>query len=243
MQIMKGLKIMKNIFIDRYAKSLKVFFDSQQYNLNRIAENNNRFLPEYAKKYNAILEDAQKAAYQACQQEIFGTFEAVRTLLAKATYPDAKMLNEEDIRLFTSGMSLSPEVIMDRVEKYQSECNFTMLTWIRDWLAKQPQSLETASIQFYFPADILDAYRQFGNLALRNAAKIATPNSPIMRDPLELQLFADEEVHRQAFELIGDGTGLSRYRDVVVSDRILHSFDNVQLQNTDINSIIYQYAL
>lgn len=233
---------MKNIFIDQYAKSLKVFFDSQQHTINRIADNNKRFLPEYAKKYNALLEDAMKSAYQACQQEIFGTFENVRSLLAKATYPDATQLNDDDIRLFTQ-MNLSPAVIMDRVEKYQGEYNFVMLTWIRDWLAKQPQSLETASIPFYFPADFLDIYRQFGNIALRNAAKIATPNSPIMNDPLELRLFANEEVHRKAFEIIGDGTGLSRYRGVKASDRILHCFDNVQLQNTDINDIIYQYAL
>lgn len=240
---MKGYEIMENIFISQYSQSLKRFFDSQQYTLSKIADNNKRFVPEYADKYNGMLKDAQQSAYQACQQEIFATFENVRSLLAKATYPDAKMLNEEDIRLFTSGMNISTAVIMDRAEKYQGEYNFTMLTWIRDWLAKQPQSLETASIPFYFPADFLDIYRQFGNIALRNAAKIAAPNSPIMTDPLELRLFTDEEVHRKAFEIIGDGRGLSKYKDVEASDRILHCFDNVQLQNTDINDIIYQYAL
>lgn len=234
---------MKNVYIDQYAQSLQNFFNSQQDTLNKIRENNSRFLPEYANRYNSKLKEQQQAAYQACQQEIFKTFENVRSLLAKATYPYVKLLNEEDIRLFNSGWNLPPEVIMDQVEKHQRECNFPMLTWIRDWLAKQPQSLATASIQFYFPADYLDVYRQFGNLALRNAAKIAAPNSPIMTNPLELQIFVDESAHRRAFEIIGDGQGLSSYQNAEVSDRILHSFDEVKLQNTDVNSIILQYAL
>ena len=234
---------MKNVYINQYLRSLQKFFESQQTAISLMKANSSTYLPSVAERYNAQEKDKQQEAYALCQQEIYSTYENVRSLLAKATKPDPEWLNESDIRLFNSGINLTPEVIADFVEKYRSENNFTMLMWFRDWLSKQPQSLALASIEFYLPADFLDVYRQFGNIALRNAAKIAAPNSPIMTDPLELRTFADEAIHGKAFEIIGDGRGLATYESAKVSDRILHSFDNVKLQNTDVNSIILQYAL
>ena len=229
---------MSNIFIEQYKYSLQKLFDNQKSGNDEIRRNNARFLPEIAAERNLKEVDKQQAAFIQCQQEIHSIFDTVRTCCAKASHLYAGQMTE-DRNLLDSHISIPILEIRARIEEYSKKGNFTMLYILKDWIGRQPQTLELANVaaEIVMPQDMLEVYQRYGNEALRIAAKIRV-NAPIMQSPLEMTLFNDEGYHAADFALIGTGGLLNDYKSLQVPNVILHQFDEIVLTDTALESVM-----
>ena len=228
---------MKNFYIDQFKKSLQKLFNAQKHANDEILTNNARYLPELAERYNLEEKEKQDAAFWTCQQEIFQTFDTVRSCCARANFLTPDLLTADRLFFTESGFTLTVPEVRAFVEKYQG--NFTMQRLISDWINRQPQTLQlnTVAAEIVMPTDMLMVYKRFGDEALRIAAKIHV-NHVIMQQPIELDLFADESYHERDFSIIGTGGILNDYAKKQVPDIVLHQYDEVILTNTALEAVM-----
>ena len=250
---------MANIFVGSFKDIIKGYYKKQKAFNAKIADNNKRFSPEYAEQENKAVKEQQTQAYNEAQASINEVFTTVRGLLANANFINVESLTAD--RMFfadDSGFDLSAEEVQGFVERYKD--NFTMLRLIKDWIAKHDKTTKEhpagkyASVIIIMPADMVQAYKKFGEGALAVCDKIYG-NGIIMQDldysngsnpnaqgrtekkeyPLEIEYYGDENFARELFAVVGSGMGLSDYRTKRVPDTAKHAFDDIKLTGADAN--------
>lgn len=250
---------MANFYVESFKDIIKGYYKKQKAFNAKIADNNKRFSPEYAEKENKAIKEQQTQAYNEAQASINEVFTTVRGLLANANFINVEALTAD--RMFfadDSGFDLSAEEVQGFVERYKD--NFTMLRLIKDWIAKHDKTTKEhpagkyASVIIIMPADMVQAYKKFGEGALDVCDKIYG-NGIIMQDldysngsnpnaqgrtekkeyPLEIEYYGDENFARELFAVVGSGMGLSDYRTKRVPDTAKHAFDNIKLTGADAN--------
>ena len=238
---------MANFYVESFKDIIKGYYKKQKAFNAKIADNNKRFSPEYAEKENKAIKEQQTQAYNEAQASINEVFTTVRGLLANANFINVEALTAD--RMFfadASGFDLSAEEVQGFVERYKD--NFTMLRLIKDWIAKHDKTTKE------HPADMVQAYKKFGEGALDVCDKIYG-NGIIMQDldysngsnpnaqgrtekkeyPLEIEYYGDENFARELFAVVGSGMGLSDYRTKRVPDTAKHAFDDIKLTGADAN--------
>lgn len=234
---------MSNIYIGSFKDILKNYYAKQKKLNEEIESNNQRFAPEYADKYNAEVKAKQAQAYSDARQSITDVFEQVKGYLANANFLNVESLTADRL-IFAdnSGFDLTPEDVKGYVERYQG--NFTMLRLIRDWITKHNTPEEGhmfgkyEDIKIVLPADQVDVYRQFADSALHICDKIFT-NGNVMRDPLEIEYYADPRMAGELLATVGSGMGLSDYKTHRVPESVKHSFDGVRLATQTGNGNVF----
>ena len=250
---------MANFYVESFKDIIKGYYKKQKAFNAKIADNNKRFSPEYAEKENKAIKEQQTQAYNEAQASINEVFTTVRGLLANANFINVEALTAD--RMFfadASGFDLSAEEVQGFVERYKD--NFTMLRLIKDWIAKHDKTTKEhpagkyASVIIIMPADMVQAYKKFGEGALDVCDKIYG-NGIIMQDldysngsnpnaqgrtekkeyPLEIEYYGDENFARELFAVVGSGMGLSDYRTKRVPDTAKHAFDDIKLTGADAN--------
>lgn len=234
---------MSNIYVGSFKDILKGYYEKQKKLNEEIESNNQRFAPEYADKYNAEVKAKQAQAYSDARQSIKDVFEQVRGYLANANFLNVESLTADRL-IFAdnSGFDLTPEDVKGYVERYQG--NYTMLRLIRDWVAKHNKPEEGhlfgkyENIKIVLPSDQVEVYKQFADSALHICDKIFTDGN-IMRDPLEIEYYADPRMAGELLATVGSGMELSDYKNHRVPESVKHSFDNVKLTTQADNGNVY----
>ena len=219
---------MTNFYVSKMKKVLETYLQQQKDGNAEILRNSSYWQAEYAATENAKVRARQAQQFVDAQNEIGHIFEIVRNNLAKANFPNVEHLTADRL-IFDSGMALTADEIKGFVEKYHN--NFTMLRLIRDYIARQPQTLELATIEIHLPDEQIAVYQWFAEEALKVLYKISV-NGLVLQQPLEVEFFDDERQQNIAGKLavIGDGHGLNRYADANVPERAKRQFDNIQLR-------------
>lgn len=232
---------MSNMYVSKMKKVLENFLQQQREANAEIFSNNSYWAPEYAATENEKVRAKQEQHYIEAQNAIGEIFSHVRQYLANANFPDVERLTDDRL-IFESGLSLSPNEIRGFVERYRA--NFTMLRLIRDYIARQPQTLELATIDISLPSEQLEVYKWFAEEALKILYKIHT-NSLVVQQPIEIELFDSEALPSIQSKLaqIGDGHGLYEYSFVKVPESAKHQFDNVLLTPHYVNADIHDRSV
>ena len=103
-----------------------------------------------------------------------------------------------------------------------------MLRLIQDYIERNGSKY--TGIQITMPVDILNAYKQFTNGALSIVEKLHDEGN-IMRDPIELENFADVNWSHNLYDLVGSGASLNEYKNKRVPDTARHTFDDVTVSS------------
>ena len=218
---------MSNMYVSKMKKILENFLQQRKEANAKILINNSYWQAEYAATENEKVKAKQEQHYIEAQNAIGEIFSHVRQYLANANFPDVERLTDDRL-IFESGLSLSPDEIRGFVERYRA--NFTMLRLIRDYIARQPQTLELATIDISLPSEQLEVYKWFAEEALKILYKIHT-NALVVQEPLEIELFDSETLPSIQSKLaqIGDGHGLYEYAFSKAPESAKHQFDSVLL--------------
>lgn len=257
---------MSNIYVGSFKDILKGYYKKQKELNAKIADNNKRFSPEYAEKENKLVREQQGQAYNEAKTSINEVFESVRGLLANANFVNVESLTADRL-LFesNSGFDLSADEVQSYIERYEK--NFTMLRLIKDWVAKNDTHTKEhpagkyASIRIVMPVDMVQAYKKFAEGALSICDKIYN-NGIIMQDPnysnnaifdadgqvkkekkeypLEIEAYGDEQFASELFAIVGNGMGLSDYKNKRVPDTAQHAFDDIKLTGADPNYYMHK---
>ena len=223
---------MANIFVSQIKDALKIYYNKQQKSNEQIEENNKRFSPEYAEKANAVVYANQEREYKHTVSVITDIYSRVRKHLAIASFPNVEQLTADRL-IFESGIDLSVQAVQGYVDRYTQPYNPTMLQYIQGWIDRQ-HTAENSKIGKYSgvriktPKDQLLVYKKFAESGLRLAESIHN-NTNIMREPIALDAYADENFGANLFAVIGDGMKLTDYKISKAPDSVSHVFDNVNL--------------
>lgn len=232
---------MSNMYVSKMKKVLENFLQQRKEANAKILSNNSYWQAEYAATENEKVKAKQEQHYIEAQNAIGEIFSRVRQYLANANFPDVERLTDDRL-IFESGLSLSPDEIRGFVERYRA--NFTMLRLIRDYIARQPQTLELATIDISLPSEQLEVYKWFAEEALKILYKIHT-NALVVQEPLEIELFDSETLPSIKSKLaqIGDGHGLYEYAFSKAPESAKHQFDSVLLTPHYIIADIYDRSV
>ncbi len=233
---------MGNIFVDRNKAIVKNYYESAWKIKDKMAENSKTFVPDVAYAENQKLAQQRLDEYNKAVEDIANVFTEVRELLARANVIDTVEVPKEIEKVFGSTLyNLSVDEVQAYAEDYKD--NDTVTRIISDWIADKTQTKDGKlfdkyeNVHIVRPVDKLDVYKKFAESALYIIEQIYNDGTLMQRDtltnervePLEINSYADEDFGKELFAVIGDGTTLADERRKKVPERLLHTFDNVQI--------------
>ena len=234
---------MGNIFVDKNKSIVKAYYEKAWQIKDKMAENSKTFIPDVAYAENKKLADQSLEAYNKAVADIASEFANVRELLARANVIDTVEVPKEIEKVFSSNLyNLSAEEVQAYADEYKD--NDTVTRIISDWIADKSQIKDGKlfgkyeGVRIVRPVDKLDVYKKFAESALYIIEQIHNDGTLMQRDtltnervePLEIKAYADEDFGKELFAVIGDGTTLADERRKKVPERLLHTFDNVQIE-------------
>jgi hypothetical protein len=230
---------MSNIYASSFKDVLKGYREKALKLQSEMANLNSNFAGDLLKEKSLDLKARIEQEHDKAIKDIVDIFESVKGYLSIASFPDTAQLTTDNVFFNgNAGIDLKPAEIKAFIERYND--NYTMLRLIREWVQTNyanVEEYETAIRNIYLPADQLEVYRQFGQSALEIVEMIYN-NRGVMLEPLEIEAYADEEVKKDKFAIIGNGMGLSAYRTRRVPETAKHLFDSVELKTAYIRPYV-----
>lgn len=222
---------MKNIYVGQFRDVLKFYYNKQKDLNAKIEENNKRYTQEYSFTENSKVWEEQKQAYLSAKKLIKQIFAEVRGLLANASFIDADYITSDRV-LFSkdSIFDLSVEEVQAYVEKYQN--NPVMLRMIKEWISKYDLGTQEhpagkyASINIILPSDKVTAYKSLADDAIKICDRIYN-NGLIMKNPIEIDTYADEIMKQNVLSVIGGGMELNDFKNRQIPETATHIYDNI----------------
>ena len=215
---------MKNTYVEQMKTVLSSYHTLQRVRNKEIAENNEKYSPQYAEQLNAEVRKKKQQDYEDARNEIQKIFDQVKGYLARGNFPDPDELTD-DRKLFDGdSIELSKLEVEALAQKYRDKGNFTMLRLIDTWAQRNGR----IDLQLNLPAEQLEMYAHFAKSALFTIDGIFSERKEHFI-PLEIQNFGDEKMYANEYAVVGSGAKLVETAFKNVPDVALHVFDSVSL--------------
>lgn len=215
---------MKNTYVEQMKNILSSYHTLQRVRNKEIADNLEKFSPQYAESLNSEVRKKKQQDYEDARNEIQKIFDRIKYLLARGNFPVPDELTDDRSLFDGDSIELSKLEVEALAQKYRDKCNFTMLRLIDSWAKRNGRD----DLQLNLPADQLEMYSHFAKSAMFTIDGIFSERKEHFI-PLEIQNFGDEKMYAKEYAVVGSGAKLAETAFKNVPDVALHVFDNITL--------------
>lgn len=215
---------MKNTYVEQMKNVLSSYHTLQRVRNKEIADNLEKFSPQYAESLNSEVRKKKQQDYEDARNEIQKIFDRIKYLLARGNFPVPDELTDDRSLFDGDSIELSKLEVEALAQKYRDKCNFTMLRLIDSWAKRNGRD----DLQLNLPADQLEMYSHFAKSAMFTIDGIFSERKEHFI-PLEIQNFGDEKMYAKEYAVVGSGAKLAETAFKNVPDVALHVFDNITL--------------
>ena len=215
---------MKNQYVEQMKNVLSSYHTLQRVRNKEIADNLEKFSPQYAEQLNAEVRKKKQQDYEDARNEIQKIFDQVKGYLARGNFPVPDELTDDRSLFDGDSIELSKLEVEALAQKYRDKGNFTMLRLIDTWAQRNGR----VDLQLNLPAEQLEMYSHFAKSALFTINGIYSERKEHFI-PLELQNFGDETMFAKEYAIVGSGAKLAETAFKNVPDVALHVFDAITL--------------
>lgn len=215
---------MKNTYVEQMKSVLSSYHALQRVRNKEIADNLEKYSPQYAEQLNAEVRKKKQQDYDDAKNEIQKIFDRVKYLLARGNFPVPDELTDDRSLFDGDSIELTKLEVEALAQKYRDKSNFTMLRLIDSWAQRNGR----VDLQLNLPAEQVEMYAHFAKSALFTINGIYSERKEHFI-PLELQNFGDETMFAKEYAVVGSGAKLAETAFKNVPEVALHVFDNYTL--------------